>query len=399
MKNKEVNYSKGQLLFLDAVMQRKNIFLKGKAGTGKSFITIEAIRILESQGRNVAVVAPTGVAANNVKGQTIHSMFQINPFGVATFQTCGFFKALKRLMMEHIDTLIIDEVSMLRADVLDAINWTLLKNGCAGLGKMQVIFVGDMKQLSVVVDDNTRSVLLETYNGVDFTCAKVYQSLNVLNVDLNDVLRQSDPEFIDNLNLIRDGAKSVPYFKKFIGTKTRGVILAPHNDTVQYYNTRGLDSLPGKVYSFTAEIDGKAKLADYNLDSVINVKDGASIMYLVNNPQKSLVNGTLGIFRQREGLFFIEVDGVQREIQRTKFSKFAYELNTQTKKLELVELGSVVQMPIKLAYAVTIHKSQGLTFDEVTIDLTRPTFGSGMLYVALSRVRTPEGLTIITGGR
>ena len=283
---------------------------------------------------------------------------------------------------------------MLRADMLDGINWTLLKNGCSGLIEKQVVFIGDMKQLPAPIDDNMRSVMLQKYDGVEFHHAKIYHSLNVTQIELDEVLRQDDEEFILNLNIVREGGKS-PYFKKFLNTSGSGIVLAPHNATVAKYNDEGFRSVQGKEYVFNASIQGNVKADEFNVETTIRVKDGCRIMYLANSKNNNLVNGTLGIFRAVDNKYFIEVDGVQYSLEYMKFTKKEYVLNEEQNKLELQDIGSINQMPIRLAYALTIHKSQGLTFDEVTVDLSRPCFSDGQLYVALSRVRKPEGLAIL----
>lgn len=391
--------SSKQELFLTKALNGENIYLSGKAGTGKSYITKELIKGLNKIGRKVVAIAPTGIAANNIGGQTIHSMFNINPFGVANYKECNFLKSEKKRLLRAVDTIIIDEVSMLRPDLLDAINWTLIKNGCNGLEDKQVIFVGDFKQLPPVLNDNTRSVIMQTYDGDRMFDASIYPKLNVAVIELDEVLRQSDNSFIDALNDIREGLKN-EYFRKFVGTEpNNGVILAPYNSTVTEYNTKGLESLNTEKFIFKAKIEGNIKADDFNMESEIIVKNGCKIMYLANSKDAPLVNGTIGNFVSYQGNHYIQVNGVDWKLEPMKFTKKEYVLNEKENKLELQDIGSIEQYPIRLAYALSIHKSQGMTFDEVTIDLRRPCFQKEQLYVALSRVKTPEGLRILTGGR
>jgi len=386
--------SKKQTEFLEQLREGKNIFLTGKAGTGKSFIIKHAIEKLKNNGKRVVAIAPTGVAANNIGGQTIHSMFNIAPFGVTDFDTCNFLKSEKRRMLENVDVIFVDEISMLRPDILDGMNWTLVKNGCGNLVKKQIIFIGDLKQLPSPIDDNTRSILYRTYDGDEFYHAKIYKELNVIDIELDEVLRQSNEDFIHNLNIIREGGKS-EYFKQFVSKQTKGIILAPHNATVEKYNREGLAALKADEHVFKAKITGNVKADEFNLQETITVKNGAKIMYLVNSKENDLVNGTMGIFVTHKGCHYIRVNEIDYALNKMLFSKKQYVLNRSGNYLELQEIGSIEQYPIKLAYALSIHKSQGLTFEEVTLDLTRPCFQKGQMYVALSRVTSPNGLTII----
>lgn len=389
-----MTYSKKQQEFITAIEEGKNVFLSGKAGTGKSFITKEAIRILEQSGKNVIAIAPTGVAANNIGGATIHSTFGLSPFGVLDFEACNFLKSSKRDVLKKTNVIAIDEVSMLRPDILDALNWTLIKNGIRPLSEFQIVFIGDMKQLGIVADDNMKSMLMKNYDGTTFMDSIVFPELNTEIIELDEILRQSDSEFIEALNEVREGRKA-EYFRKFSNLKKDGIILAPHNSTVQKYNAEGLAALEGKTYTFNAILDGKIKETDFNVDIQIKVKDGAKIMYLVNSKNNNLFNGTLGIFRTDGTKFMIEVGKECFALEKQVFTKKEYVLSKHSNRLELMETGSITQYPFKLAYALSIHKSQGLTFDECSIDLTLPCFAEGQLYVALSRVKTPEGLSII----
>lgn len=383
-----------QQLFISAVLEGRNVFLTGKAGTGKSLIVREAIEQLKQRGKKVIAVAPTGIAANNIDGQTIHSMFKLTPYGVLNHDTCVFMKSVSRDVLKNANTIIIDEVSMLRPDVLDAMHWTLRKNSLPGLETKQIIFVGDLKQLPAILDDNARSVLYQTYDGDTFGFAKIYDKLKVEIVELSEVLRQDNPEFIHALNIVREGGKH-EYFRQFIHTEPRGVVLAPHNATVAAYNQAGLNAQSGELFTFSAEVEGNVKVTDFNFESEIQVKNGCKIMYLVNSKNNPLRNGTLGIFVSRDDCHYIKVGGVEYALEQVKQTKKEYVYDKDKDALILRELGGITQYPFRLAYALSIHKSQGLTFDECTVDLRRPCFQKGQQYVALSRVRTPEGLRII----
>ena len=386
--------SEKQQDFLKLIEKGHNVFLTGKAGTGKTFVVKKAIEILELQGKRIVAVAPTGIAATNVNGQTIHSLFGIRPFGIIDFESCNFLRSEKRRLLKSVDVIFIDEISMLRPDILDAMNWTLLKNGCGGLNEKQIIFIGDLKQLPVVLKDNDRAILYKDYDGEDFTFAKIYPKLNVVKIELDEVLRQNDVEFIENLNVIREGGKS-DYFKQFLSSEPKGIILAPHNSTVTGYNTEGLNKINSEEFIFKAKIEGNVKFDDFQLESIVKVKQGAKIMYLINSKDAPIVNGTIGTFITHNKCYYIRVNDIDYVLNPVEMPKVEYVLNEKTNTLILKEIGKITQMPIKLAYALSIHKSQGLTFDEVTVDLKLKCFVPGQLYVALSRVTSPEGLRII----
>lgn len=390
----EIELTTNQQRFLDLADEGKNIFLTGKAGTGKSFVIKRMFQRFREKGIKFVAVAPTGIAANNIDGATIHSLFSIPPYGILTFKECNYIKGGKREVLKQATTFVIDEISMMRPDILDAMHWTLIKNGLDGLDKRQLIFVGDLKQLPVVLKDNERSVLFRTYDGDTFQFAKLYKKMEIHTVELDQVVRQSDNDFIHHLNIIREGGRS-EYFRQFVNDNPHGIILAPHNSTVAAYNHAGLAAQKGEPVTFAATISGTAKPQDFHLEETVTVKQGCKIMYLVNSQDNPLRNGTLGIFTSYNDCHYIRVGNIDYKIERVSLAKKQYVYDEKKDELVLQEVGSIEQYPIKLAYALSIHKAQGLTFDEVTIDLSKPCFMKGQMYVALSRVKSPNGLRII----
>lgn len=385
-----------QQKFIDLALAGKNIFLSGKAGTGKTTAVKALIEQWKKMGKKFICCAPTGIAAINIDGTTLHSQFGLDPHGVLNFEGCRFLSGMKREVLRAAEAYIIDEVSMLRPDMLDAIHWTLTKNGLPGLKAKQVIFVGDLKQLKAVMDDNFKAMIYREYNGSIFTFAHVYPKLNVQWIELDEVVRQNDREFIDALNVVRDGGKS-PYFRRFVSPDPWGVILAPHNITVNGYNARGLELQQGEAWTFEAILLEQAKPSDFPFEKTLTLKSGCPVMYLQNREGTPLRNGTIGEFfvNDQKGFFF-RYGSVDYPVDYVEITKKQYVYDKVLDELRMEVIGSMAQMPLRLAYALSIHKSQGMTFDEVTVDLTRPCFEEGQMYVALSRVTTPAGLRIKT---
>lgn len=394
-------FSEDQLAAIELALQGKNLFLTGKAGTGKTFVLKAIIHKLRK--KNVAVLGTTGIAAMNAQGVTMHSFFRVPVIeGVITEENVIFVNRDVRAMWNATEVVIIDEVSMCRADQLDSIEWSLMKNGCKGLHTKQVIFCGDLKQLPPVVKDAEE--IMEVYKSEYFYSAEVYDELNVTEVELQTIHRQSDPEFIQHLNTLRDEGTVDTYFDQFVVEKAIGTIICPYKQTAVEHNRRELNKIDAKRHIFRPEIEGDASIVTLGISDKLVLKHGAKVMHIVNTG--GLVNGSIGIVEiempQGEDtepvLFFCQVingEDYRRKIDRHRFEKHIYELDEISGRLRKKLVGAVIAYPLTLAYAMTIHKSQGLTFDELTVDLTRECFINGQLYTALSRVREPNGLHIL----
>ena len=395
-----MNLSEEQQHVVDLALNGNNLFLFSKAGSGKSY-TINYI-VSQLQQGTYAILGTSGVAAANIGGSTFHSFFAIKPFGIATTETYNYVKKEKRKMWDKCTTIIIDEVSMLRADVLDAANNTLIHNNCIPLIQKQIIFIGDLKQLRPILSGKEEiKIFRESYSSTCFQEAKVYQELNVQEVTLTKIFRQDDVEFKEQLDILRNSGSNflTPYFRQFIQpTKNNGIVLAGTNEVVDKYNKLGLDELDEPLVTYRGKVYGEFKEKDYNVSREISVKHGCKIMYLHNHPNYPLVNGTLGTFLLINNTPYIQVDDKKYPLEYIELEYREYQLIKNdiddTEKVKLITVSSIIQYPIRVAYALSINKSQGLTLSPITLDLTRNLFAENQLYVALSRLSIPANTKI-----
>jgi ATP-dependent DNA helicase PIF1 len=376
----------------------QNIFLTGKAGTGKSTL----LRYFRSTThKNHAVVAPTGIAAINVQGQTIHSFFGFK-VGV-TVGTVRFASADRLKVLRALDTLIIDEISMVRADLLDCIDRSLRMNrrNDRPFGGVQVIAIGDPYQLPPVVTSSEQKFILNTYGAPHFFKAHSYKAGNFKTEELNKVHRQSDPEFIGILNAVRTGNHSsehIALLQKLTENNIpseKSIHLVTTNQMAQVINKSQLETLSGRSATYTAKSEGNFSEKSAPTEVELTLKEGAKVMLLNNDKEGRWVNGDVGTII---GLGTSSVrlkfeDGTFDDVENHSWENIRFEYDEETHKIEPVVIGRFVQLPIKLAWAITIHKSQGMSYDYLHVDFGSGTFAPGQAYVALSRARTPQGLS------
>lgn len=389
-----------------------HLFLTGKAGTGK---TTFLRRLKEQSPKRMVVLAPTGIAAINAGGVTIHSFFQLSfaPFIPETTlnssQNYYRFSKEKRNIIRSMDLLVIDEISMVRADMLDAIDAVLRRhrNREKPFGGVQLLMIGDLQQLAPVVKDNEWELLNKYYETPYFFASHALKETTYMTIELKAVYRQSDTFFLSLLNKIRENRADDEvlnelnrrYRPGFHPRKEEGYIrLTTHNYQAQQVNDRELASLPGKAYSFRAVVTGDFPEYSYPADEVLTVKQGAQIMFLKNDPssEKRFYNGMIGevVTVNEAGMFVRGKDGGHEfQLLQEEWGNYKYVLNEETKEITEEVAGVFRQYPIRLAWAITIHKSQGLTFDRAIID-ARNSFAHGQTYVALSRCRSLEGMVL-----
>lgn len=376
---------------------RENVFVTGRAGTGKSTILTH---LAWHTSKIIAVCAPTGVAALNVGGQTIHSLLRL-PTGIIADHDLEQPTELKK-MLSSIDTLVIDEISMVSADLMDAIDRSLRQ----GRGKRhdpfggaQIIMFGDPYQLPPVPprDPDERAYFRDTYRSLWFFDAKVWEAAPLTVVELEEVHRQRDDRFKQILGAVRHGEVQEDQAAELNAAGARdapadALTLATTNATVNAINAARLAEISGTPLRAVAEINGEFRESSYPADEVLELKPGAQVMFLRNDSDGRWVNGTIGTVTKVDGTVWVDVDHEEFEVEPSTWERFKYRYDPETKKLEKDVVAEFEQFPLRLAWAVTIHKSQGHTYDEAVIDLGPRAFSAGQTYVALSRVRTLDGL-------
>lgn len=389
----------------------KSVFLTGKAGTGK---TTFLKKVVAESKKRVVVVAPTGIAAINAGGVTIHSFFQLplHPFipGMKIESKFAFSKE-KRSIIKTIDILIIDEISMVRSDLLDAIDSVLrrFRNRHKPFGGVQLLMIGDLQQLSPVVTDEDVQFLSQYYPSPYFFGSHALARTDYVTIELKEVYRQQDAVFISMLNAVRGGRPSIEviralnsrYCPGFVPPPDEGYIrLTTHNHIADEYNSRQLSLIDDQAHSFEAEVSGNFPESSYPVDFRLELKAGAQVMFVKNDPSsdKRYYNGKIGIVTDfYEEYIMVQCPGEDEKIavEPLEWENSRYVINEQTQEMESEVIGIFRQYPLRLAWAITIHKSQGLTFDKAIIDAASA-FASGQVYVALSRCRTLEGMVLAT---
>ncbi|HLV32160.1 MAG TPA: helix-turn-helix domain-containing protein [Chitinispirillaceae bacterium] len=397
----------------------ENIFLTGKAGTGKTTF-LQTLR--KTCPKRMVVLSPTGVAAINAGGVTIHSFFQM-PFGPwlpdgRTFSDGDFRKGLnlrfhkfsreKRNIIRSLDLIVIDEISMVRADLLDGIDELLrrFRDKSKPFGGAQMLLIGDIQQLAPVVKNDEWEILKNYYDNPWFFSSKALEESNYLTIELKRVYRQKDQEFIDILNKIRHSDKDPAVIEKLnerydrdAYSDTRGaIILTTHNSQAKQINDNKLNNLPGKFFTFSATIEKDFPEYYYPTDVRLKLKTGAQVMFVKNDssPEKRYFNGKIGVIESIEDDIIIVKcpdDDAAIRVGPEIWQNAKYSLDKDTNEIVETIIGTFQQYPLKTAWAITIHKSQGLTFEKVIIDAANA-FAHGQVYVALSRCKTLDGLTL-----
>jgi len=379
---------------------RDHIFVTGRAGTGKSTL-LEYLSWHSSH--TLAICAPTGVAALNVGGQTIHSLFRL-PIGVIADHELDQPPELRKLL-SAIDTLVIDEVSMVSADLMDAVDRSLRQarqRPLDAFGGVQVVLFGDPYQLAPVPGDgDERAYYADRYRSMWFFDAKVWDEADLRIYELTTIHRQHEVEFKQLLTAVRHGSVTAEMAHRLnsVGARpapTDGTItLATTNAAVQRINAQGLGRLPGRAQSAVADVVGEFGSRAFPADEKLELKVGAQVMFLRNDTgmDRRWVNGSIGeVVKIAQGVVVVEVDGEDHEVQPAIWERYKYSYSPVTKTLTKDVVAEFTQFPLRLAWAVTIHKSQGKTYDSAIVDLGPRSFAPGQTYVALSRITELEGL-------
>ena len=392
---------------------QESIFLTGKAGTGKTTF-LKYLR--EHSSKNMIVAAPTGVAAINAGGVTLHSLFQLplHPFlptesnKLQLLQNIRYNKQ-RIMLLRKMELLVIDEVSMVRCDVIDAIDSILKsvrRNHTTAFGGVQILFIGDLYQLPPVAKNDEWRILNEYYSSPFFFDSKAVKELQPLLIELNKIYRQKEESFVELLNKVRNNQMGREDYdllhNRFIqgfqpGTEEKFITLTSHNNQADNINQLKLQKLNTTAYTFKARIEGEFPENIYPAEAQLVLKEGAQVMFIKNDVAgKKYFNGKIGVVAKvAKDKIVIRCDGEDIEVSEETWDNVRYKLNTTDEKLEQHILGRFYQFPLRLAWAITIHKSQGLTFDKVMIDAAA-SFSSGQVYVALSRCTSLGGIVLLS---
>ena len=390
-------------------IQNVSVNLCGKAGTGKSTF-LRAIAKFSK--KNTVFTAPTGIAALNIRGVTLHSFFGLH-FGPLMPEDPRWTKhrlnQRKTKIIKKMDLLVIDEISMVRADVLDSVDLILRKICKADLpfGGKQLLIVGDNFQLEPVVKPNEWEILKQLYKTQYYFSSKAFEKAGFEVVELKTIYRQNEKYFIDLLEKIRTASAGIYDINELNGrlvsqaeiekSNNFGIILTTRNAVANAENLLKLAKIKSPQHDFKAKIEGKFSEANYPTDELLSLKAGAQIIMIKNDANKKWVNGTLGkvleIFED-EVKILLE-NGKEVIVSRSTWEQIEYDFDPKTKKISENIVGTFIQFPLRLAWAITIHKSQGLTFNNIILNLEGGAFAAGQLYVALSRCRTFEGLSLL----
>jgi ATP-dependent exoDNAse (exonuclease V) alpha subunit len=402
-----------------------SVFISGKAGTGKSSLLQYFTRHTD---KKYVILAPTGIAAMNVKGQTVHSFFKLPPRLIQAAQLKPEYS--RNALYANIDMVIIDEVSMVSANLMDAIDMALRINRNrpdAPFGGVQMVFIGDLFQLPPVVKNDLQDYFAATYGGIYFFDSPAFKAgFTYHRKELTHIFRQKDEQFKKVLNRIRVNEAGFDDFvmlnarhRNNVGDNNSSVFLTTTNRNVKKINKENLENLQGKEFVFEAVLTGKLqeefdrlkdllankKISEAEFEDEIEMrfptnvflklKTGAQVMMIKNDSLKRWVNGTVGmVSRLTKNEIWVEIDGHSYKMEQETWEDISYQYDTKRKEIKENVLGKFTQFPVKLAWAMTIHKSQGKTFDKVLIDIGTGAFSHGQTYVALSRCKTLEGIVL-----